>query len=295
MATQQPAPGSRLRPTKSESVDESDESFPRSEEKPAAAKPAPAALTQTQVYLNFGLVGTSCTIAQSTVHWTQTTMVRQQLASAASGAEPSFVATLTGLYSSEGVLGLYRGFQSAAFREMTYSSLRFGLYEPIKGLLGASGPNSAPWQNVASGLLAGTIAAAVASPTDLLTARQMRPGPHLGMIQTARAVVGESGVRGLYRGIDTTVTCAPLWRRAAQRLRPLRPSSTPRQRQIKLRAASSLGQPRPVGRYVLAGRPYQPCFLHALGASRWVATSSSTTSTCRPCAQPCTSTARRKA
>ena len=119
----------------------------------------PAALTQTQVYLNFGLVGTSCTIAQGTVHWTQTTMVRQQLASAASGAEPSFVATLTGLYSSEGVLGLYRGFQSAAFREMTYSSLRFGLYEPIKGLLGASGPNSAPWQNVASGLLAGTVAA----------------------------------------------------------------------------------------------------------------------------------------
>ena len=116
MATQQPAPGSRLRPTKSESVDESDESFPRSEEKPVAAKPAPPALTQTQVYLNFGLVGTSCTIAQSTVHWTQTTMVRQQLASAASGAEPSFVATLTGLYSSEGVLGLYRGFQSAAAR-----------------------------------------------------------------------------------------------------------------------------------------------------------------------------------
>lgn len=210
MATQQPAPGSRLRPTKSESVDESDESFPRSEEKPVAAKPAPPALTQTQVYLNFGLVGTSCTIAQSTVHWTQTTMVRQQLASAASGAEPSFVATLTGLYSSEGVLGLYRGFQSAAFREMTYSSLRFGLYEPIKGLLGASGPNSAPWQNVASGLLAGTIAAAVASPTDLLTARQMRPGPHLGMVETARAVVGESGVRGLYRGIDTTVTRAAI-------------------------------------------------------------------------------------
>ena len=200
----------------------------------------PAALTQTQVYLNFGLVGTSCTIAQGTVHWTQTTMVRQQLASAASGAEPSFVATLTGLYSSEGVLGLYRGFQSAAFREMTYSSLRFGLYEPIKGLLGASGPNSAPWQNVASGLLAGTVAAlglgsgstpnlnpnlnpspspnpnpnqvaaAIASPTDLLTARQMRPGPHLGMLETARNVVGESGVRGLYRGIDTTVTRAAI-------------------------------------------------------------------------------------
>ena len=38
----------------------------------------------------------------------------------------------------------------------------------------------------------------------------MRPGPHLGMLETARNVVGESGVRGLYRGIDTTVTRAAI-------------------------------------------------------------------------------------
>ena len=35
------------------------------------------------------------------------------------------------------------------------------------------------------------------------------------------------------------------------------PSSTPRQRQIKLRAASSLGQPRPIGRCV-CGWPATP-------------------------------------
>ena len=33
--------------------------------------------------------------------------------------------------------GLYRGFSAAAIREMSYSSLRFGLYEPIKIALGA--------------------------------------------------------------------------------------------------------------------------------------------------------------
>ena len=38
----------------------------------------------------------------------------------------------------------------------------------------------------------------------------------------------------------------------------------PRQRPIKIDAASraSLSQPRPIGRYVLAGRPYRPCFSH---------------------------------
>ena len=176
---------------------------------PETGKPAAQPLTQNQVLLNFGLVGVSCTIAQFSVHWTQTTMVRQQL-SAAAGAEPGFAECLRGIYSAEGLSGLYRGFSAAGFREMTYSSLRFGLYEPIKVAIGAGGKNSKPWQNVTAGLLAGTIAAGVASPTDLLTARMMKPGDRLGMFETARAVVAESGVRGLYRGIDTTVTRAAI-------------------------------------------------------------------------------------
>lgn len=167
-----------------------------------------ASPTQSEVLLNFGLVGTSCTIAQGTVHWTQVAMVRQQLAE---GVEPSFVATVRGLYGNEGVPGLYRGFSAAALREMTYSSLRFGLYEPFKRALGAKGRNSAPWQNVLSGLLAGTVAAAVASPTDLLTARMMKPGGgELGLVGTAKAVVSEAGLLGLYRGIDTTITRAAI-------------------------------------------------------------------------------------
>ena len=39
-------------------------------------------------------------------------------------------------------------------------------------------------------------------------------------------------------------------------------SSTPRQRQIKLRAAFSLGHPQPIGRCALAGRGNRPCFPH---------------------------------
>tara|TARA_B100000795_G_scaffold253079_1_gene223057 strand:- start:665 stop:1183 length:519 start_codon:yes stop_codon:yes gene_type:complete len=45
------------------------------------------------------------------------------------------------------------------------------------------------------------------------------------------------------------------------------PSSTPRQRQIKMRAASSLGQPRPIGRRVLKTRPVTPT-LFSIGATR---------------------------
>ena len=48
--------------------------------------------------------------------------------------------------------------------------------------------------------------------------------------------------------------------KVAQRPRPNSSFDTPRQRQIKLRAASSLGQPWPIGRDALAGRPYRPWY-----------------------------------
>ena len=54
-------------------------------------------------------------------------------------------------------------------RELSYSSLRFGLYEPIKKVLGAKDPATTPfYKKVLAGLLAGAFASAVASPTDLL-------------------------------------------------------------------------------------------------------------------------------
>ena len=55
-----------------------------------------------------------------------------------------------------------------------------------------------------------------------------------------------------------TFMFAPMWIAAAQRLRPIRPPARPRQRQVEPRAASTLGQPRPIGRYALVGWPAAP-------------------------------------
>ena len=63
-----------------------------------------------------------------------------------------------------------------------------------------------------------------------------------------------------------------MWDTATQRLRPNRPpsSSTPRPRQIKLRAASSLSQPRPISAnwQVGSGRPAAPAFVSHIGRAR---------------------------
>ena len=158
---------------------------------PGLPAPRRVTLTKLQMAINLPLVGSACTVAQWTVHWTQTAMVRQQLAAMAGDPQP-FVGMVRAIHGAEGVRGLYRGFSAAALREMSYSTLRFGLYEPIKIVMGAGVQNSPFWINVLAGITSGTFAAAVASPTDLITIRMMKhDGVPLRFRETVRGIVSE--------------------------------------------------------------------------------------------------------
>ena len=168
--------------------------------------------------LQLGLAGTSCFFAQASVHWVETTMVRQQLASHA--AKQNMFATTMAIAKAEGIRGgLYRGFSAASLREFSYSSLRFGLYEPIKGALGTSDDGTVPfWKKILAGLSAGAFASAVASPTDLLKIRmQKSTGPPRSIFSHAAEIAGEAGattlpasVKNFYRGVSATITRASL-------------------------------------------------------------------------------------
>lgn len=57
-------------------------------------------------------------------------------------------------------------------RESIYSSLRLGLYEPFKRVLGATDPKNTPFYlKFLAGGMSGFIGAALANPTDLLKVR----------------------------------------------------------------------------------------------------------------------------
>ena len=169
-------------------------------------------LTPLEMGLNFGLVGASCVAAQGTVHWTRTAMVQQQLAGMRGEVPLGMMAQTSAIFRSEGMRGLYRGFSAAALREATYSSLRFGLYEPLKVMMDTSDGKEelAVWKKVTAGLVAGAGAAAIASPSDLImiqmAASKQFPPP--SMYQVASQVIAKDGIAGLYKGIGTTVTRA---------------------------------------------------------------------------------------
>jgi solute carrier family 25 protein 14/30 len=111
----------------------------------------------------------------------------------------------------EGVHALWKGMYPSALRELSYSTLRFGLYKPIKTALGAGTPRDTPvWKMMAAGGAAGGIASFIANPTDLLKTRMQADA---GLVPQSMAahmsqIYQQSGVLGFWRGASATVARA---------------------------------------------------------------------------------------
>lgn len=106
---------------------------------------------------------------------------------------------------------LYRGLSPALLRQATYGTIKFGLYYTIKGWL--PGEESAV-KNLGCAVIAGSVSAAIATPTDLLKVRHQakwvsegdnRPRPrHKGVFGCFRDIYLNEGARGLWRGVVPT-------------------------------------------------------------------------------------------
>jgi hypothetical protein len=102
-------------------------------------------------------------------------------------------------------------------RELSYSSLRMGLYEPARHLIVGddtkSGQEIKLWQKIAAGLISGAIGSSIANPTDLVKIRFQswmpgQPRPYKHTMHAFWQIWRESGFSGLYRGVVATATRA---------------------------------------------------------------------------------------
>ena len=71
----------------------------------------------------------------------------------------------------EGLRGLYRGISASFGREVTYSTMRLGLYEPYKNLVGAKEENAPIYLQAVAGLCSGLTGSMFTNPCDLLKVR----------------------------------------------------------------------------------------------------------------------------
>lgn len=114
--------------------------------------------------------------------------------------------TVRVIAAEEGVSAFWKGIKAAWMREASYTSLRIGLYGPIKEVMGVTNDSHFVLKFTA-GSLAGALGSIVGNPFDVLKTRMMATEgletPGFG--STARAIYQGQGMGGFYRGIEANV------------------------------------------------------------------------------------------
>jgi solute carrier family 25 protein 14/30 len=155
--------------------------------------------------LSFFYGGLSCVVAALFTHPVDTIKVRLQLHGELASKVPGNV--ISTMIKKEGVASLWKGLSAALLREGSYSTIRMGLYEPLKQMLASPTDKKEPlWKKIVAGGLAGMIGSGIANPTDLIKVRfqASSDSAKLGLWNTAKEIVREEGWKGLYRGVGPT-------------------------------------------------------------------------------------------
>lgn len=119
--------------------------------------------------------------------------------------------TTSSIVSEEGFFALWKGVNAAWLREASYTSLRLGLYEPIKVAFGAADPATTTFfKKFAAGSAAGAIGSLAGNPFDVLKTRMMsaKGKDTPSITKTASELYSMQGIGGFYRGIDSNIARA---------------------------------------------------------------------------------------
>ena len=107
---------------------------------------------------------------------------------------------------NEGPGAFYKGIGPAWLREASYTSLRLGLYEPVKALVGANAANAGFLRKFLAGALAGAIGSCAGNPFDVLKTKMMaNKDSNEGLGFYASEVMKAEGIMGFYKGFNTNV------------------------------------------------------------------------------------------
>ncbi|KAG7292129.1 hypothetical protein NEMBOFW57_002162 [Staphylotrichum longicolle] len=128
------------------------------------------------------------------------------------------------IFAREGARGFFAGYGATAIRDAPYAGLYVVFYEQSKKRLSALFPQAttttttalskegarggemglsrAAGINFTSGVVSGVVCSVVSNPFDAVKTRiQLQPGRYRNMVQGARRMVGEEGVRALWDGL----------------------------------------------------------------------------------------------
>lgn len=113
--------------------------------------------------------------------------------------------TIKVIIQEEGFKSFWKGIGAAWMREASYTSLRLGLYAPIKSWMGVKNDSSF-FMKFTAGSLAGAIGSTVGNPFDVVKTRMMASeGKNKPLPQIFKEIIKNQGIKGLYRGLEANL------------------------------------------------------------------------------------------
>uniref|UniRef100_A0A3Q2H0A0 Uncoupling protein 2 n=1 Tax=Equus caballus TaxID=9796 RepID=A0A3Q2H0A0_HORSE len=163
--------------------------------------------------------GTAACIADLITFPLDTAKVRLQIQgekqgpvrAAASAQYRGVLGTILTMVRTEGPCSLYNGLVAGLQRQMSFASVRIGLYDSVKQFYTKGSEHAGIGSRLLAGSTTGALAVAVAQPTDVVKVRfqaQARAGGgrrYQSTVDAYKTIAREEGFRGLWKGTSPNV------------------------------------------------------------------------------------------
>lgn len=163
--------------------------------------------------------GTAACIADLITFPLDTAKVRLQIQgesqgpvrAAASAQYRGVLGTIVTMVRTEGPQSLYNGLVAGLQRQMSFASVRIGLYDSVKQFYTKGSESAGIGSRLLAGSTTGALAVAVAQPTDVVKVRfqaQARAGGgrrYQSTVEAYKTIAREEGFRGLWKGTSPNV------------------------------------------------------------------------------------------
>lgn len=156
------------------------------------------------VFRNVGAAGSSAVIAVTGIHPIDVVKTRLQVSDSARAL--GIGGTVSSILKKEGIPAFWKGIGAAWLRESSYTSLRLGLYSPIKHGMGITSESSF-FLKFAAGSLAGAVGSLAGNPFDVIkTCMMTNEGKNpVSMYQTTIDIYKYQTYTGFYRGLQANM------------------------------------------------------------------------------------------
>ncbi|KAG9467232.1 hypothetical protein GDO78_015380 [Eleutherodactylus coqui] len=120
--------------------------------------------------------------------------------------------TISTMVKTEGPLSLYNGLVAGLQRQMSFASVRIGLYDSVKQFYTKGSEHVGIGSRLLAGCTTGAMAVAIAQPTDVVKVRFQAQANnsncrrYKGTMDAYKTIAKEEGMRGLWKGTAPNIT-----------------------------------------------------------------------------------------